>query len=128
MTSAKAPPAKNPYADVSALIETLRETEQRIEELTAGEVDSVADRDGRTFVLRRARDQIETSQRRRNQAALAQSEAGLHRAQLMAKLAHVITGPAGSFEQWSETLPQLIGVVPAQLPRTTRAWFALPPR
>ena len=125
MTSAKAPPAKNPYADVSALIETLRETEQRIEELTAGEVDSVADRDGGTFVLRRARDQIETSQRRRNQAALAQSEAGLHRAQLMAKLAHVITGPDGSFEQWSETLPQLVGVEPAQLPRTTRAWLDL---
>ena len=58
MTSAKAPPARNPYADVSALIETLRETEQRIEELTAGDVDSVADRDGATFVLRRARDQI----------------------------------------------------------------------
>jgi diguanylate cyclase (GGDEF)-like protein/PAS domain S-box-containing protein len=125
MTSAKAPPARNPYADVSALIETLRETEQRIEELTAGEVDSVADRDGGTFVLRRARDQIETSQRRRNQAALAQSEAGLHRAQLMAKLAHVITGPDGSFEQWSETLPQLIGVVPAQMPRTTRVWLDL---
>jgi diguanylate cyclase (GGDEF)-like protein/PAS domain S-box-containing protein len=125
MTSAKAPPARDPYADVSALIETLRETEQRIEELTAGEVDSVADRDGGTFVLRRARDQIETSRSRRNQAALAQSEAGLHRAQLMAKLAHVITGPDGSFEQWSETLPQLIGVVPAQMPRTIRAWLDL---
>ena len=125
MTSAKSPPARNAYAEVSALIETLRETEQRIEELTAGEVDSVSDRDGRTFLLRGARDQIETSQRRRNQAALAQSEAGLHRAQLMAKLAHVITGPDGSFEQWSETLPQLIGVGPAQLPRTTRAWLDL---
>ena len=93
MTSAKSPPARNAYAEVSALIETLRETEQRIEDVTAGEVDSVSDRDGQTFLLRSARDQIETSQRKRNQAALAQSEAGLHRAQLMAKLAHVITGP-----------------------------------
>ena len=125
MTSAKTPPARSAYAEVSALIETLRETEQRIEDLTAGEVDSVSDRDGRTYLLRSARDQIETSQRRRNQAALAQSEAGLHRAQLMAKLAHVITGPDGSFDQWSETLPQLIGVGPDQLPRTTRAWLDL---
>ncbi len=123
MTSAKSPPARNAYAEVSALIETLRETEQRIEDLTAGEVDSVSDRDGRTFLLRGARDQIETSQRKRNQAALAQSEAGLHRAQLMAKLAHVITGPDGAFEQWSETLPQLIGVGPAKLPgRPAPGW------
>ena len=86
-------------------------------------MDSVADRDGGTFVLRRARDQIETSQRRRNQAALAQSDAGLHRAQLMAKLAHVITVPDGSFEQWSETLPQLIGVVPLRCPgRPAPGW------
>jgi diguanylate cyclase (GGDEF)-like protein/PAS domain S-box-containing protein len=38
--------------EVSALIETLHRTEQRLEELTAGEVDTVADRDGRTFLLR----------------------------------------------------------------------------
>ncbi|HEV8256768.1 MAG TPA: PAS domain S-box protein, partial [Casimicrobiaceae bacterium] len=101
----------------------LRETEQRIEELTAGEVDSVADRDGRMFLLRRAQTDIDTSQRRRDQVALAQSKAGLHRAELMAKLAHVITGPDGSFEKWSETLPKLIGVAPGQLPRTTRAWL-----
>ena len=35
--------------ELSALVEVLRETEQRIEELTAGEVDSVVDRDGRMF-------------------------------------------------------------------------------
>jgi PAS domain S-box-containing protein len=55
--------------------------------------------------------------------ALAESEAGLRRAQLMAKLAHIVTGPDGSFERWSETLPQLIGVEPALLPRTTRGWL-----
>jgi diguanylate cyclase (GGDEF)-like protein/PAS domain S-box-containing protein len=123
MKSGKAPPPADAYEQASALIETLRETEQRLEELTAGEVDSVADRDGRMFLLRRARDEIEISERKRHQIALAQSEAGLHRAQLMARLAHVITGPDGSFEQWSETLPQLVGVEPAELPRTTRAWL-----
>src|SRR5213595_2055714 len=56
---------------------------------------------------------------------LHESEAGLHRAQLMAKIAHVVTGPDGSFERWSETLPQLIGVEPAQMPRSTREWMDL---
>jgi diguanylate cyclase (GGDEF)-like protein/PAS domain S-box-containing protein len=123
MNPRKSPYPGDPTEEVFALVEVLRETEQRIEELTAGEVDSVADRDGRMFLLRRAQTDIETSQRRRNQVAIAQTKAGLHRAELMAKLAHVITGPDGSFEQWSETLPKLIGVAPAQLPRTTRAWL-----
>src|SRR2546426_10151221 len=43
----------------------------------------------------------------------------------MAKIAHVITGPDGSFERWSETLPRLIGVEPAQMPRSTREWLDL---
>jgi diguanylate cyclase (GGDEF)-like protein/PAS domain S-box-containing protein len=66
---------------------------------------------------------LNITERRRTQLALVQSEAGLHRAQLVAKLAHVITGADGAFERWSETLPQLIGVEPAQLPRTIRAWL-----
>jgi diguanylate cyclase (GGDEF)-like protein/PAS domain S-box-containing protein len=56
---------------------------------------------------------------------LKESEAGLYRAQLMAKIAHVVTGPDGSFERWSDTLPQLIGVEPAQMPRSTREWLDL---
>src|SRR5713101_307352 len=61
--------------------------------------------------------------RRLAEERLQESEAGLHRAQLMAKIAHVITGPDGSFERWSDTLPQLIGVEPAQMPRSTREWL-----
>src|SRR2546428_8883605 len=41
----------------------------------------------------------------------------------MAKLAHVITGPDGSFESWSDTLPALIGTQPASVPRSTRKWL-----
>src|SRR5439155_24852198 len=52
-------------------------------------------------------------------------EAGLRRAQVMAKLAHIITGPDGAFESWSETLPRLIGVEATSLPRSTRAWLEL---
>ena len=50
--------------EVSALIETLHRTGQRLEELTAGEVDTVADREGRTFLLQRAQEHL-----RQNEAA-----------------------------------------------------------
>jgi diguanylate cyclase (GGDEF)-like protein/PAS domain S-box-containing protein len=63
--------------------------------------------------------------RRLAEERLRESEAGLHRAQLMAKIAHVVTGPDGSFERWSDTLPQLIGVEPAQMPRSTREWLEI---
>ena len=59
----------------------------------------------------------------RMQGALEERAAGLHRAQKVAKLAHVVTGPDGRFETWSETLPQLIGVEPASMPRDTRSWL-----
>jgi diguanylate cyclase (GGDEF)-like protein/PAS domain S-box-containing protein len=54
---------------------------------------------------------------------LQESEAGLRRAQLMTRLAHVITGPDGAFLSYSETLPQLAGVTSGQMPPTTRAWL-----
>src|SRR5260221_4360483 len=63
--------------------------------------------------------------RRLAEERLKESEAGLHRAQVMAKTAPVVTGPDGSFERWSDTLPQLIGVELAQMPRSTRAWLDL---
>jgi len=63
--------------------------------------------------------------RRFAEERLKESEAGLHRAQVMAKIAHVVTGLDGSFERWSDTLPQLIGVEPAQMPRSTREWLDL---
>jgi PAS domain S-box-containing protein/diguanylate cyclase (GGDEF)-like protein len=69
--------------------------------------------------------QLEAAERRRAQDSLRESEAGLHRAQLMAKLAHVITGPEGAFLSWSETLPQLLGVEFAHMPKNTREWLEL---
>lgn len=49
---------RTPDDEISALIETLHQTERRLEELTAGEVDSVTDCEGRTFLLRRAQEQL----------------------------------------------------------------------
>src|SRR5947209_12920838 len=63
--------------------------------------------------------------RRLAEERLKESEAGLHRAQVMAKIAHVVTGLDGSFERWSDTLPRLIGVESAQMPRSTREWLDL---
>jgi signal transduction histidine kinase len=44
--------------EISALIEVLHKTDQRLEELTAGEVDTVADHQGRIQLLRRAQDHL----------------------------------------------------------------------
>jgi diguanylate cyclase (GGDEF)-like protein/PAS domain S-box-containing protein len=57
--------------------------------------------------------------------ARREMEAGLRRAQVMAKLAHVITDADGEFESWSETLLVLAGVDAGGLPRSTRAWLDL---
>ena len=53
------------------------------------------------------------------------AELALRRAQSMTKLAHVVTGRDGAFESWSESLPELAGVQPAAMPRSTREWLAL---
>jgi two-component system sensor histidine kinase/response regulator len=48
----------DPSEEISALIDALHDNVQRLEELTAGEVDSVADRNGQTYLLRRAQEQL----------------------------------------------------------------------
>jgi PAS domain S-box-containing protein len=58
MSLEKSPEPVDANEEIAALIETLFTTEQRLEELTAGEVDTVAGRDGRTFLLRRAQEQL----------------------------------------------------------------------
>ena len=63
------------------------------------------------------------TERTQAHSALRESEAGLHRAQLLAKLAHVITSADGSFENWSATLPLLIGVSPTEMIKSTREWL-----
>ena len=65
------PPARRGADDeISALIETLLETGQRLEELTAGEVDTVVGHDGRTFLLRTAQEQLRHSEAARQAAIL----------------------------------------------------------
>lgn len=52
-------------------------------------------------------------------------EARLRRSQQMGKLAHVITGSAGEFLAWSQTLPAMIGRDTAAMPATTLGWLGL---
>jgi PAS domain S-box-containing protein len=64
------PRGRDADEEVSALIETLHQTEQRLEQLTSGEVDTVADSHGRTFLLRRAQDQLRHSEAAKQAAIL----------------------------------------------------------
>lgn len=56
--------------DLSALIETLLETGQRLEHLTEGQVDSVMGRDGQTLLLPRAQEQMRESEAAKQAAIL----------------------------------------------------------
>ena len=51
-------PPRNANEEVFALIEVLQETEQRLEEMTAGKVDAMVDPHGRPFLLRRHQEQL----------------------------------------------------------------------
>ncbi len=67
--------------------------------------------------------QEESAQRKRATNELRTSEAGLRRAQIVAKLTHVITGPDGSFESWPPTMPLMLGLQPEHMVRSTREWL-----
>jgi diguanylate cyclase (GGDEF)-like protein/PAS domain S-box-containing protein len=48
--------------EISVVIRALREADLRLEELTAGEVDTVTDREGRSFLLQRAQRQLRAAE------------------------------------------------------------------
>ena len=56
--------------EVTALIETLGQTERRLQHLLAGEVDTVTDRAGRTFVLRQTQEHLRDAEAARQAAIL----------------------------------------------------------
>ncbi|MEO8159743.1 MAG: GAF domain-containing protein, partial [Betaproteobacteria bacterium] len=70
MSETKSGSPANATEEITALIEVLHTTGQRIEDLTGGEVDAVADRTGRTFLLRRAQDRLRFSKAARQTAIL----------------------------------------------------------
>jgi diguanylate cyclase (GGDEF)-like protein/PAS domain S-box-containing protein len=66
--SEAAPPAESD--DFSVLIRALKDTDARLEELTAGEVDAVADREGHAFLLQRAQAQFRDAEAAKQAAIL----------------------------------------------------------
>ena len=67
-----APTTEDPgrQARIASLIETLHETEQQLEELTAGEVDTVANQAGRIFLLRSAEERLRQQEANKQMALL----------------------------------------------------------
>lgn len=70
MDRAHPSPAATNAQEVEALIEVLHDTEQRLEELTRGEVDAVTNQIGRTFLLRRAQDNLRLHEAHKQNAIL----------------------------------------------------------
>jgi diguanylate cyclase (GGDEF)-like protein/PAS domain S-box-containing protein len=68
MTVKSAPPGDSD--EISVVIKALREADLRLEELTAGEVDTVSDRDGRSFMLQRAQHQMRDTEAAKQAAIL----------------------------------------------------------
>jgi PAS domain S-box-containing protein/diguanylate cyclase (GGDEF)-like protein len=62
MNAGESPCAREADEEVVALVETLHKAGQRLEELTAGEVDSVLGRDGRAYLLQHAQDELRHSE------------------------------------------------------------------
>ncbi len=70
MSSEELLAATSVHTEIAVLIETLNKADQRLEELTAGEVDTVANRDGRTYLLQRAQDRLRFSEAAKQAAIL----------------------------------------------------------
>ncbi|MEP6886007.1 MAG: EAL domain-containing protein [Gammaproteobacteria bacterium] len=52
------PPAEESSSEISVLIRTLRDTDHRLDELTLGEVGTVVDREGQSYLLHRAQREL----------------------------------------------------------------------
>jgi len=56
---------------------------------------------------------------------LSAQEAAMLRAQRVARLAHIVSRPDGSFETWSDTLRELTGLDDERMPHSAREWLEL---
>jgi diguanylate cyclase (GGDEF)-like protein/PAS domain S-box-containing protein len=65
-----APPPDEDAEEISVIIRALGEADLRLEVLTAGEVDTVSDRQGRSYLLQRAQNQLRDSEATKQAAIL----------------------------------------------------------
>lgn len=72
MKTVKSQPPGDSSEEIAALIETLHSTSQRLEQLTGGQVDSVANRTtGQTFLLQHAQERLRLNESARQAATLS---------------------------------------------------------
>jgi len=68
--NAASPPPGDDADEISVVIRALRAADLRLEELTAGQVDTVFDREGHSFLLQRAQDQMRATEAAKQAAIL----------------------------------------------------------
>ena len=68
--STASPPPGDESDEISVVIRALRAADLRLEELTAGEVDTVFDREGHSFLLQRAQDEMRATEAAKQAAIL----------------------------------------------------------
>ena len=121
-----------PVEDTKAVVDSVRETPASTfssgiwrHRLKSGQIINVGIASHEmTFMGRATRFvcPIDVTSRLRAEFALRQREAGLRRAQSIARLAHFISGPDGRLEDWSEKPCWLAGVPLADLPTSLDDW------
>jgi light-regulated signal transduction histidine kinase (bacteriophytochrome) len=99
----------NSATEVAALIATLHTAGQRLEELTAGQVDSVMDREGRSFLLRHAQVELRESEAAKQAVILELKSVNEELARFSDSVSHDLRTPLGQIMAFAELLQQGAG-------------------
>ena len=99
----------NTNPEMIGLIETLHKAEQRLQELTAGEVDSVMSGAGRTLLLRQAQDQLRDSETLKHAVILKLQSANEEFETLSHSISHDLRAPLRHIRYFAELLQQEAG-------------------
>jgi light-regulated signal transduction histidine kinase (bacteriophytochrome) len=105
----------NSAAEVAELIATLHTAGQRLQELTAGEVDSVMDREGRSFLLRHAQEELRLSEAAKQALILELKLANEDLESFSYAVSHDLRNPAGNIISFAELLQR--GAAPSMSPK-----------